>query len=184
MTEQEVIAKLKGKIVASISEGQVEKVAKKAASFIREMIIQRILDGKDLYGNKFGGYNKSYNKQKAWQYAARKYGTYKYSSSSEDAKLRLTGRMLSKIRVQSGSVKKTKSLITMPFRIYPEPIIKEQVEGLQSTIGVARNGARYAKKAWYFMGLSKQLGEQTKLINYIVRQLSQELKGSITTKSK
>lgn len=186
MTEQQVEAVIKGKIQRGLSQGLLQKVGKEGAALIRRMIIERILQNKDLYGNNFGGYNKSYKKDKAWAYAAAKYGTYKYSSSRESDKLRLTGRLLNRIRVNFNpqDVRKTSNQITYKFNITTERDVKDQVEGLQSTTGVARNGARYSKKAWYFLGISKQLGEQDKLKNFLIRRLGDGLKANIKTKNK
>jgi hypothetical protein len=91
--------------------------------------------------------------------------------------------LLSKIKVEVTKASKTQNQITFGFLITTDKIVKPQVEGLQSTVGVANNGRRYAKKAWYFLGISKQLGEQDKLKNYLIRAL-QGGTGTITTKNK
>jgi hypothetical protein len=183
MTEQQVIAKIKGKALGAIDTAFLETVAKKSASLVRQLIIKRILSGKDLYGNNFGSYSKSYNKQNAYDYAIGKHGSYKYASSSVNDKLRLTGRLLNDIIVKSTRVKKTANQVTFDMIITVQDRVKAQAEGLQSTVGVTAKGTSYAKKAWYFLGISKQLGEQDKLKNYLIAQLNAQL-GTITTKNK
>jgi len=184
MTSQQVEAVLKGKLEQRLKQADLQNLGVKSASLIRKMIIDRILAGKDLYGNNFGSYSSNYDKAKAWAYAAAKYGTYKYSSSSESAKLRLTGRLLNRIIVKFEGYRKTGTGITYKYLITTGQDVKDQVEGLQSTTGVVRtkNGKqRYSKKAWYFLGISKELGEQDKLKNYLGQRL--KMSGTIKTKN-
>jgi hypothetical protein len=166
MNAQIIEANIQKKVLAWVNQSVIEKIAKQGQSFIHKTIIERVMNGLDLFGDKFGGYNASYKKKKAYQYATKKYGTYKFASTS--APLRLTGRLLSSIQVKIQEARTTGNVIKIKYLVTVPPELQPQVEGLQSTVGVARNQRRYSKKAWYFLGISTQLGEDNKLKNLLI----------------
>jgi hypothetical protein len=100
-------------------------------------------------------------------------------------KLMLSGQLVSNIKVSNISVTNSSGLITIKYKIFVPERFHDQVEGLQSTTGTARNGMTYSKKAWLFLGLSKQLGEQDKLVRYLIGQLRTYVKtGNVKTVNK
>ena len=151
-------------------------IGEKLCKLIIRLIIERILAGYDLFSRKFGGYNESYNKEKAFKYAVRKYGRTEWASKSKRDKLRLTGNLLSSldaklIGVQTG-------LRQVIFRIMittKDPSQIPKILGLQSETGVARNRRTYAKKAYYFMGLALsgewKIREEREIRDFLITEL-------------
>ena len=173
MTQAEVEFAIKKQTVKWLQKSDVRAVAKDTAKYINKIIIDRVKNHKDLYGHSFGGYNKSYDKNYAFNYAAKKGERFtEYASRREP--LRLTGQLLSGITVRVVRISQTSRQITVRYLITVRADLKDQVEGLQSTTGTARNGQRYSKKAWYFLGISKQLYEYAKILKYFVNKFNKK----------
>ena len=175
---------LQKKIGEAISKSEIDKLGRALQRYIREkIIIQRIKDGMDLSGQSFGGYNKSYDKKKSFNYATRKFGRTKYASNSENDKLQLTGHLLSGIQVTFVSSSNSVNKINMKFLINVRPELEPQQIGLESTSGSVRTKAgikKYAKKAWHFLGISKRLGEDKKILRFIQSYLGKR-SGKLST---
>ena len=133
------------------------------------MIIKRIYDKKDLLGRNFGSYNKGYDMRKAFKYASRKFGTTEHTSTS--APLRLTGNLLSSIKVDYTGSSATRGRVRINFKIGVNNSQALKALGLQSTTGYTRSGT-YAKKEWLFLGISTRLDEDKKIIKFLKRQLA------------
>ena len=162
-------------------------IGNRLCQFILKLIIQRILAGYDLFSRKFGGYNESYNKEKAYNYAVRKYGSTEWASKSKKDKLRLTGNLLSSLDVKLVSIQT--GLRKVVFRIListKDPTQIPKILGLQSETGVARNRRTYAKKAYYFMGLALsgewKIREEREIRNFLVSELENIISKKIEVK--
>lgn len=170
---------IRRKVMSALTQQQLRRIADKSRKVIVKMIIDRIYRGYDLEGRKFGGYNRSYDKSYAFSYVtggvnspiASKYFRAPTEHQSKSEPLRLSGQLLSNIQVDLKTASVLSSQIKVVYRVYVPKKFEEQVIGLQSTTGTARNGSTYSKKAWTFMGLSKQLGEDVKLMEYFINEI-------------
>lgn len=160
MNEQEIEIILRKKFLQVVKSTKLEATFKKVGALIVEIMRDRTNDGFDIYGSKFGGYNRSYRKEYALKYAGGKFGTTTYvgnsSVSGGRTPLRLTGHLFSAMDFKIVNIDNSNPrFIKAKIKVFVND--KEQqdkVTGLQSTTGTARNGQTYAKKAWKFLGLS------------------------------
>lgn len=165
---QQISIRLNKGLGDALSNINTAKLRDKLAELIVKLVIERTQAGYDVYSRRFGGYNKSYDKKQSYKYAARKYGTTEYSSSSTGDKLQLTGNLLSSIKSNKGRISVSKNGIFITFKVAVTGSKNlRKAEGLQSTTGHTRNGRRYAKKAFVFMGLAISGSYVTKETNAI-----------------
>jgi len=153
---QNVEIAIQKKITAMFTDQAVfREIGERLAAKIKKMILERIFAGYDLMSRKFGNYNVSYDKKRAFKYASRRYGTTEYASSSTKDKLRLTGRLLSSLDVRMLGIESNLRQVKFKFLVYlKDPTQIPKAIGLQSTTGVARNHQVYSKKAYTFLGLA------------------------------
>lgn len=150
-------------------------------TLIVKLIIDRIEAGYDIYSRKFGGYNRSYKKSKAYEYATERNKPTRYASRSASDKLRLTGNLLSGIKAKTARLVRDEKNGGFIIRtgVYLLASQREKAEGLGSTTGVARNHKRYSKKAYLFLGLAvsgSYVQKETKAINkYIADYIGEKL---------
>jgi hypothetical protein len=172
MTSQDVnITAFKNQILSALktnSSTLANKIGKEMVNIMRE----RTESGYDIYGRKFGGYNKSYNKAYALKYAAAKYGTTQYKGDL-NTPLRLTGRLFSSMNYKVLNSSISGNRLSMRIRIFiDDPTQQGKVEGLLSDTGTARNGRTYSKKEWAFLGLSVtggRVSQEKQRINRILK---------------
>ena len=159
MNEQEIEIILRKKLLKVITTTKLQDTFKKVGALIVEIMRDRTDDGFDIYGSKFGGYNRSYRKAYALKYAGGKFGTTTYvgnsSVSGGRTPLRLTGHLFSAMDYEVIQIQNSGTFIKAKIKVFVNDKSQEgKVEGLLSTTGTARNGQTYAKKAWKFLGLS------------------------------
>jgi hypothetical protein len=164
-----------------------EVFLKGLGELIVKLIIKRTQDGYDIYSRRFGGYNRSYNKKKAYKNAdEQKVG--KYASNSKSDKLQLTGNLLNSITAAKPKFKVQKNGGIIITGAYVKGTLqRKKAEGLGSTTGVARGGSRYSKKDWLFLGLAirgSYVKKETEAINkYISDYIGEKLIKSINKKN-
>lgn len=158
----------------------IKKLVDKISELVIKLVIERTQAGYDLRSRKFGGYNKSYKKSKAYKYAAKKYGTTRYSMKSTSDKLQLTGNLLSSIK----TLKTRFRVGEKGVRLFVQVGVTgskniKKAKGLQSTTGVARDRSRYSKKSWEFMGLAISgrfaKEEKSAIQNLIAKAIQEEV---------
>lgn len=159
-----------------VDETKMRQIGQELAKKIVGLIIERILAGYDLFSRKFGGYNVSYKKEKAYKYAVAKYGKTKWASSSTRDKLRLTGNLLSSLEAKVVGVQVGfKQVIFRILITTKDPTQIPKIQGLQSETGVARNHKTYAKKAYLFMGLALsgqwKNKEEQEIRNFLIEKM-------------
>lgn len=165
------------------------QLSKKLQKFIIQLVIFRINQGYDIHSRKFGGYNASYNKAKAYKYATSKFGKTEYASSSTNNKLRLTGNLLSGLKIQELSHFVNQNTAKIKLRMYLEGAEnQDKAEGLMSTTGTARNRQTYSKKSYEFFGLavsgSFKVDETKKITAFIQHEIKNALNGKLRIKLK
>lgn len=186
MNYQQVEMQIKKKAMTVISQAALTRALKPLEKVLVEIMRKRTDEGYDIFGRKFGGYNKSYNKQKALSYAAKKYGTTQFMGNSRTP-LRLTGRLFSSMKAKLLSVNMSGNLMTAKFSIFiDDPTQERKVIGLMSETGTARNHKNYSKKAWSFLGISvagsRKAQEETLIRNTLIKSLKAQL--TIKTKAR
>jgi len=178
-SQADIEMKIRRKMLQALNPAVVKRIAKGAEKLIYDLIIKRIYRGYNLEGEKFGRYNVGYNKGYAFRYVtgginspmASKYFRSPTEHASTSAPLRLSGQLLSNIKVQLLSTNVLTSIINVKYKISVPDEFKDQVIGLQSTTGTARDGSNYSKKAWTFLGLSKRLSEDVKVMEYFIKEI-------------
>src|SRR5512133_769926 len=121
MTEQQVIVNLKKKVLTMLNNSALKRIAQTAEPFILKLIQRRIQSGYDLDGKKFGGYNASYKKSKAYNYVTSARSGKYHRTPTEWAmggKLMLSGQLMSNIKVSNISVTNSTGLITIKYKIF------------------------------------------------------------------
>ena len=157
---------------------------------IVELIIKRTQAGYDIYSRKFGGYNRSYKKKKAYAYAKKHGGIIsKYASTSTSDKLQLTGHLFNAIKAKKVRVTQIKNTVILKTGSYILGTKQQKkAEGLGNTTGHSRGGGRYSKKAWLFLGLAIRgawaKSEQKAINNYIEKWIGEKLVQKINSKNR
>jgi hypothetical protein len=153
-TEQKIFLKLKADVEKITAEIDINKFIEGLGELIVQLNIKRIQDGYDIRSRKFGRYNVGYDKKEALKYAKKKYSTGKYSSTSKSDKLQLTGSLLRSLHYEVKKKSIFNQGLSVRLVIDTDTRNRKKAKGLMSTTGVARDGSRYSKKAWLFMGLA------------------------------
>lgn len=100
---------------------EIKKIEPSLIKFLTdeiEMILkERIKNGFDINNNKFPRSKSTYNKEAAYKYATRKYGSTEFASKSKSDVLRLTGHFIKSIRVEKVLIKNTNKEIQIDFTI-------------------------------------------------------------------
>lgn len=161
--EQNIKIVLNEKFTEYLNASRATVIANKMQKLIPQLIIARTQDGFDIYGRKFGGYNASYDKKKAFKYASKRDGLTSYASSSKSNKLQLTGNLFSSIFAKTKSVRVINGRVQIVVNIgIKGRDNQEKAIGLQSTTGYTRGGGSYSKKSWEFFGISISGGYQSR----------------------
>lgn len=150
-------AKLRKDLANLITGNKLKRSAELMGEEAVKIIKQRTNEGIDIYGRKFGNYNQGYLAQKK-----RRYGSNRgWLQASGDLFEDITYEVLKITQNRNGASIKIK--VTVKERSYLKTI------GLQDTTGTARNGKKYSKKAWLFLGLSQTgarvMSEQKRLVD-------------------
>ena len=177
--------RLKNAIDKAIDSQLLIAAGKAAGAEAVNQMIKRTQSGKDINGNKFGGYNQSYKKKLAYKYAVKKYGRTQYASNKASDKLQLTGNLLSSLAYKVKSIKRASNDIIFTIELYIKGDLEnKKAEGLQSATGRTRTGSRYAKKKWEFFGLSKKGANVAVEVKAIQKALFEKLQQKFKTMSK
>lgn len=180
LTEKDIELVLRKKFLTEIlSDASLRKIGKELEVALLKIQRDRTDDGYDIYGRKFGGYNKSYNKAKAFVYASKRYGTAEFSGSpsttGKRTPLRLTGQLFSGMIVKFLGVDKQGTKVIFKFKFTVKDDQLKKAEGLQSETGTTRSGSTYSKKSWMFMGLSvsgSNVQQESNIIKSIIQKNS------------
>jgi len=176
MTESQISMIVRKKfLLAFLSNSNLNKLGKGLEPILLDIMRQRTNAGFDIYGRKFGGYNRSYNKKYALSHLRETATEYKGTTATP---LRLSGQLFSNMIVKYSGFNRvgTKFLLKFIFTVKESQLKK--VEGLTSTTGTARNRKSYSKKSWMFLGLSlsgSRVQIESKVINDYFKRNSQLL---------
>ena len=187
MTEQLVKLVIQQKVQTALNRYILKKMFDRIAVEIVNLMRDRTNKKIDIYGNNFGGYNKSYNKEYSIEYNSAKFGTTKFAGN-RNTPLRATGQLFSAMACTVQNFTQTGNVVVANFKVFiDDPSQQKKVEGLQSEIGTARNMSRYSKKAWNFLGLSLKGGqadyEKRAILKIVKDTLKDQVIGSIGAKN-
>ena len=174
MEQQLIEIAIKKKLTQVLSKSMLEEVADKVGQKCVDLMRDRTNQKLDIYGRRFGGYNRSYNKA----YALSHSGAKTEWAGTTSTPWRLTGQLFSAMAYKVMKIDLSK--LSFQLKIYINDINQQgKVMGLQSSTGIARNGRAYSKKAWDFLGLSVAGSYMQTERNEINRIISSEVKSQL-----
>ena len=144
-----------------LSASNINKASTLVQKSLVARAIVRTLQGFDRNSNSFKGYSKSYarrkkdilkNKYKGSYYAKLKAarGTYKYSASSVNDKIRLSGELLGNLSARQKSIKVNKNILLMKFEMYVNNIKSSYAKHT-----IAQRGYWLEKQGYKWFGSSR-----------------------------
>jgi len=127
-TQKDIAMILQRRSFQFFTEDKLRAAGNAAGVMVLDLIRKRTEVGTDINGANFKPYSLGYNKEKAYTYAARRYGTTEYSSKT--MWLRLTGHLFSDMKYKIKSIQKGGAFATIIITIYIEPSSVPKAEGL------------------------------------------------------
>lgn len=170
--QQQIEIKLSKEVESAMRNIATPELMKKLSEKLIAIMIRRTQDGYDNRGRRFGNYNKSYDKSKAYARAKNK---GRFSSSSTSNKLQLSGELFRSLTYKGAKITNSKTSINLKTTLTIDGIDNQlKAEGLQSTTGYSRKGT-YSKKSWEFFGLSvsgdRVNQEKAEIMLFLIKEL-------------